>query len=90
MSAECEKVFPAAGKIMVPERNRLKVEAITMCQILRSWFAADVIKDLNADLEPLKFNEDSGDDENSDDEVKVGGAEQQDGNAGGITSEDAE
>jgi hypothetical protein len=70
-------------------RDRLEVEAIAMCQILRSWFAAGVIKDSNADLEPLQVNEDSGDDENSDDEVKVGGAEQQDGDKGGIASEDA-
>jgi hypothetical protein len=35
MSAKCEKVFSAAGKMMVAERNKLKVEAIAMCQVLR-------------------------------------------------------
>jgi hypothetical protein len=42
------------------------------------------------DLELLKFNKDNENDENSDEEVKVGGAKQQDGDAGRITSEDAE
>jgi hypothetical protein len=90
MLAECERVFSAAGKMVVPERNKLKVEVIAMCQILRLWFAASVIKNSNADLESLQVNEDNGDDENSDDEVKVGVAEQQNGDEGRITSEDAE
>jgi hypothetical protein len=36
MSAECERAFSAAGKMVVAERNRLEVEAIAICQILRS------------------------------------------------------
>jgi hypothetical protein len=53
MSAECERVFSAAGKMVVAERNRLEVEAIAMCQVLRLWYLAGVIKDSNTGLEPL-------------------------------------
>jgi hypothetical protein len=91
MLTEYERFFSAAGKMMVPERNKLKIEIFAICQVLRLWFAANVIKNSNVDLEPLQFNEDNENNENSDDEMKVGGgAKQQDNNAGGITSEDAE
>jgi hypothetical protein len=66
MSAECERVFSAAGKMLVAERNRLEVEAIAMCQVLRSWYLAGVTKDSNTSLEPLQVSEGGGDDENSD------------------------
>jgi hypothetical protein len=36
MSAEYERVFSAAGKMVVTERNRLKVETIAIYQVLRS------------------------------------------------------
>jgi hypothetical protein len=38
---------------MVAERNRLKVEAMAICQILRLWYLTGVIKDSNIGLEPL-------------------------------------
>jgi hypothetical protein len=78
MLAECERIFSAAGKTVVAERNRLEVEAIAMCQVLRLWYLAGVIKDSNRGLEPLQVSEGGGDDENSD-ERNVGGAEQQSG-----------
>jgi hypothetical protein len=53
MSAEFERVFSVAGKMVMGERNRLKVEAIAMCQVPRSWDLAGVIEDPNAGLEPL-------------------------------------
>jgi hypothetical protein len=49
MSAEYKKIFSAAGKIVIPERNKLKVETIAICQIFRLKFAASIIKNLNAD-----------------------------------------
>jgi hypothetical protein len=76
ISAEYERAFSAAGKMVVAERNRLEVEAIAICQILRSWYLANVIKDLNTGLKPLQINEGGGDNENSDDERNVGGVEQ--------------
>jgi hypothetical protein len=76
MSAKCERVFSAAAKMMMAERNRFNVEAIVMCQVLRLWYLIGVIKDSNTGLEPLQVSESGGDDENSDDERNVGDTEQ--------------
>jgi hypothetical protein len=76
ISAECEKAFSAAGKMVIAERNRLKVEAIAICQVLRSWYLAGVIKNLNTGLEPLQVNKGGGDNENNNDERNVGDMEQ--------------
>jgi hypothetical protein len=86
MSTKCEKVFSAAGKMLMAERNKLEVEAIAMCQVLRSWYLAGVIKDSNTGLEPLQVSKGGGNDENSDDERNVGGAEQQSGAKQVVTS----
>jgi hypothetical protein len=86
MLAECERIFSAAGKMVVAERNRLEVEAIAMCQVLRLWYLAGVIKDSNTGLEPLYVSEGGGDNENSDDERNVGGTEQQSGAEQVVTS----
>jgi hypothetical protein len=38
--------------MIAAERNRLEVEIIAICQVLRLWYLADVIKDSNTSLEP--------------------------------------
>ncbi|KAG5776065.1 hypothetical protein H9Q73_010264 [Fusarium xylarioides] len=47
MSAECERMFAAAGRMVTPLRNRLDADIIGMCQVLRSWLRARVINDLD-------------------------------------------
>jgi hypothetical protein len=47
ISAECERLFSAAGQIVVPQRSNLQARTIGMCQVLRSWFRAGIIKDLD-------------------------------------------
>ncbi|RYP68175.1 hypothetical protein DL771_006825 [Monosporascus sp. 5C6A] len=43
MSAECERLFSAAGRMVNELRSRLDVMLIEMCQTLRSWHRAGVI-----------------------------------------------
>jgi hypothetical protein len=47
MSAECERPFPAAGRMVTPLRSRLEAQVIGTCQILRSWLRAGIIRDLD-------------------------------------------
>ncbi|KAM4068002.1 restless-like transposase [Hirsutella rhossiliensis] len=47
MSAECERLFSAAGRMVNPLRNRLEAQTIGMCQVLRSWLRAGIIQDLD-------------------------------------------
>ncbi|RKK06426.1 hypothetical protein BFJ65_g4629 [Fusarium oxysporum f. sp. cepae] len=47
MSAECERLFSAAGKMVSGLRTNLDAEIIAICQILRSWYRAGLIKDLD-------------------------------------------
>ncbi|KAM3451250.1 hypothetical protein NHJ6243_009632 [Beauveria neobassiana] len=47
MSAECERLFSAAGKIVSALRTDLDAEIIGICQVLRSWYRAGLIKDLD-------------------------------------------
>jgi hypothetical protein len=49
MSAECERLFSAAGKMISGSRTDLDAEIIAICQVLRSWYRAS----LNKDLDPL-------------------------------------
>jgi hypothetical protein len=58
MEAKCEKVFSAAGNMVVAIRSRLHTEVIGICQILRSWLLAGVIKDPDPGLVPLQLNND--------------------------------
>jgi hypothetical protein len=57
MSAECERLFSAAGQITSPLRNALDALIIGMCQVLRSWLRAGVIKDLDPVLSSLEDEE---------------------------------
>ena len=52
MSAECERLFSAAGRMVTPLRSRLDADMIGMCQVLRSWLREGVIEDLDLLLVP--------------------------------------
>lgn len=47
MSAECERLFSAAGRMVNPLRHQLEAQIIGMCQVLRSWLRAGIINDLD-------------------------------------------
>ncbi|EGU89475.1 hypothetical protein FOXB_00005, partial [Fusarium oxysporum f. sp. conglutinans Fo5176] len=70
MSAECERMFAAAGRMVTPLRNRLDADIIGMCQVLRSWLRAGVIDDLDVSLLPTENG--SGDGANERSWVEVG------------------
>lgn len=47
MSAECERLFSAAGLMVTPLRNRMDAGTIGLIQTLRSWLRAGIIKDVD-------------------------------------------
>jgi hypothetical protein len=47
MSAEVERLFSVTGHMVTPLRNRLQANTISLCQILRSWYDAGVVRDLD-------------------------------------------
>jgi hypothetical protein len=47
MSAECERLFSAAGRMVTPLRSRLDAQVIGTCEVLRSWLRAGIIRDLD-------------------------------------------
>jgi hypothetical protein len=47
MSAECERLFSAAGRMVTPLRRRLDVQVIGTCQVLRLWLRAGIIRGLD-------------------------------------------
>ena len=47
MSAECERLFSAAKRMVVASRRNLDADVISLCQVLRSWYRAGIIKDLD-------------------------------------------
>ncbi|KAG7414965.1 hypothetical protein Forpi1262_v016895 [Fusarium oxysporum f. sp. raphani] len=47
MSAECERLFSAAGRMVNPLRYQLEAQIIGMCQVLRSWLRAGIIHELD-------------------------------------------
>lgn len=47
MSAECERLFSAAGRMVTAQRGNLDSNTIGMCQVLRSWLRAGVIQKLD-------------------------------------------
>ena len=65
MSAECERMFAAAGRMVTPLRSRLDVDIIGMCQVLRSWLRAGVIDDPDVSLLPTENGSGDGADEGS-------------------------
>jgi hypothetical protein len=62
MSAEAERVFSSAKKLLTPERNALTTEALEVLECLRNWWMGDIILQRGGDDEVS-------DDEVSDDEV---------------------
>ena len=68
ISAECERLFSAAGQMVVEQRSNLQARTIGMCQVLRSWLRAGIIHDLNPlfvsimeekrELECIRLNDD--------------------------------
>ncbi|OBS15003.1 hypothetical protein FPOA_28828 [Fusarium poae] len=47
MSAEVERLFSVTGHMVVPLRNRLHADTLSLCQTIRSWYHAGVIQDLD-------------------------------------------
>ena len=47
MSAECERLFSAAKRMVTALRRNLDADVISLCQVLRSWYRAGIIKDLD-------------------------------------------
>jgi hypothetical protein len=47
MSAECERLFSAAGRMTMPLRSLLDAEIISICQVLRSWYSAGIVKEVD-------------------------------------------
>jgi hypothetical protein len=67
MAAEYERVFSAAGNMVVATRSRLHTEVTGICQVLRSWLLAGFIEDPDSGLVPLQLSDDKGDDESAGD-----------------------
>lgn len=53
MSAECERLFSAAGRMVNPLRHQLEAQIIGMCQVLRSWLRAGIIYNLDPFFIPV-------------------------------------
>ncbi|EXU95447.1 reverse transcriptase domain protein [Metarhizium robertsii] len=47
MSAECERLFSAAGRMITPLRNQLEASTIAICQVLRSWLQAGIVDEVD-------------------------------------------
>ncbi|KAF4448243.1 restless-like transposase [Fusarium austroafricanum] len=47
MSAECERLFSTAGRMVTPLRNQLEASTIAICQVLRSWLQAGIVEEVN-------------------------------------------
>ncbi|KAJ6439221.1 restless-like transposase [Purpureocillium lavendulum] len=50
MSAECERLFSAAGRMVAPIRSRLEANIIGMAQCLRSWLRSGLVDELGSVL----------------------------------------
>ena len=44
MSAECERVFSSAKKLITPERNALADNTIEACECLKAWWDQGLIR----------------------------------------------
>jgi hypothetical protein len=61
MSAEYDRVFSSAGKMITFDRGRLDAATIGICQVLRSWYMAGVLPKDDTKWAPIKL--DAGDDD---------------------------
>ena len=43
MSAEVERVFSSAKKLLTPGRNALTATSIEICELLRNWWRGDIV-----------------------------------------------
>jgi hypothetical protein len=68
MSAECERAFSAAGKMVIPTRARLDAGIIGICQVLRSWYKAGVLPEADSETAPVEVDDYSLGDSGGDDE----------------------
>lgn len=50
MSAECERLFSAAGRLLSPLRSQLDIQLVGMILVLRSWHRAGLVKDLDPSI----------------------------------------
>jgi hypothetical protein len=68
MSAECERAFSAAGRMVTFMRARLDALIIGICQVLRFWYLAGVLPEAGLEMAPvnlgdLSMTESAGEDE---------------------------
>jgi hypothetical protein len=58
VSAECGRVFSAAGSMVPLTRARLDAITIGICQILRFWYKAGVLPQTDLDIMPVDISHD--------------------------------
>jgi hypothetical protein len=68
MSAEFERVFSAAGRMLSPTRARLDAITIGICQVLRSWYKPGVPPQTDLDVMPVDVNYDGNSESDRNDE----------------------
>jgi hypothetical protein len=68
MSAECERVFSAAGNMVLPRRARLDAVIIGGCQVLRSWYKAGVLPKTDLEMAPVSVRDYNSPDSDGDNE----------------------
>jgi hypothetical protein len=47
LSAECERLFSAAGLLLSPLRSQLDVQMLSVILALRSWYQSGLIKEID-------------------------------------------
>jgi hypothetical protein len=62
MSAECERGFSAAGRMVPLTRARLDAITIGICQILRFWYKAGVLPQTDLDIMSVDTSHDGNSD----------------------------
>jgi hypothetical protein len=68
MSAECERVFSAAGNMVLPRRAHLNAVIIGACQVLRSWHKAGVLPETDLEMAPVSMRDYNNPDNDGDNE----------------------
>jgi hypothetical protein len=44
MSAECERIFSSAKRLIIPEKNMLKEDIVETCECLKAWWNNSLIE----------------------------------------------
>jgi hypothetical protein len=74
MSAEYERAFTAAVKMVTPIRARLDAGIIGICQVLRSWYKAGVLPKADLETVPVDMDDCSlGDSDGDNEELQYRG-----------------